>query len=99
MISNSEIFNGINCEIHTDLISSEAYSVDASIYEVLPLAIAIPKNEEELVKVMKLAFAHRIPMIPRGAATGITGGCLGKGLILDLSKYFTRILEINIEEE
>lgn len=99
MTSSVEILAATGCEIHSDLISREAYSVDASIYEVLPLAIALPKNEAELIEIVKVAYAEKIPLIPRGAATGIAGGCLGSGLIIDLSKYFTRILEINIEEE
>lgn len=99
MTSSVEKLQQTGCEIRFDRISREAYSVDASIYEVMPLAIALPKDEEELIQVMRVCHTEKIPMIPRGAATGIAGGCLGQGVILDLSKYFTRILEINIEEE
>lgn len=97
MTSNVDFLAQTGCEWHTDLVSRQAYSVDASIYEVLPLAIAIPKDEAELIAVVKAAYAHKIPIIPRGAATGIAGGCLGKGIVIDLSKYFTSILEINID--
>lgn len=99
MTSNVDFLHHIGCEWHTDLISCQAYSVDASIYEVLPLAVVLPKDERELVAVVKAAHDNKIPITPRGAATGIAGGCLGKGIIIDLSKYFTQILEINIEEE
>lgn len=85
-------------EVHDDEAHRKVYSVDASIYEIKPLAIAIPKTKDDLLWILKIAREEKIPVIPRGAATGITGGCLGKGLIIDLSKYLNHILEINIEE-
>lgn len=86
-------------EARFDTITRRAYSVDASIYEIEPLGVACPRNRAELLKVMQIAQRHTIPVIARGAATGITGGCIGKGLILDLSKYLHQILEINYAEE
>ena len=85
-----------HCEVHFDSISRHIYSVDASIYEVLPLGVAIPTNIEDLQKAVQLAGSLGISIIPRGAATGITGGCLGAGLILDTSKYLTRILALDL---
>lgn len=94
----TEIRRLTNAEVHEDEIHRRIYSVDASIYEVEPAAIAIPKTKQDLVTILKLAADAKIPVIPRGAATGITGGCIGKGLILDLSKYLNQILEINIDK-
>lgn len=94
----SEIKNSIEGEIKSDPISKIAYSVDASIYEVEPAMIVIPKNENDLRQTIKLAKAYEVPIIPRGAATGITGGCLGNGIVLDISKYLNKILEINFSE-
>ena len=86
-------------EARFDTITRRAYSVDASIYEVEPLGVVCPRNRAELLKVMEIAQHHAVPVIARGAATGITGGCIGKGLILDLSKYLHQIIEINYAEE
>lgn len=86
-------------EARFDTITRRAYSVDASIYEVEPMGVACPRNRAELLKIMEIAQRHAIPVIARGAATGITGGCIGKGLILDLSKYLHQIIEINYAEE
>ncbi len=85
-------------EVKSDIISKKAYSVDASIYEIEPLCIVLPKTVEDLLYSVQAAARHGVPIIPRGAATGITGGCLGKGLILDTSKYLHHILEINYEK-
>lgn len=96
-----KIFNDIKKEIelHDDIIHKKVYSVDASIYEIEPIAVALPKNREEVVKLVKISKQFQIPITPRGAATGITGGCIGRSLIMDLSKYMNRILEINYDSE
>lgn len=86
-------------ELHFDEISRAVYSIDASIYEVKPLGIAIPRNSEDLIKIVKIASQLAIPMTPRGAATGITGSCLGEGLIIDTSKYLCQILNLDLKKE
>lgn len=85
-------------EVYFDPMTRQVYSVDASIFEITPLGVAIPKNQADLTKIVKLAAKNQIPITVRGAATGITGGCLGIGLVVDLSKSISRILEINIEK-
>src|SRR5262245_46647328 len=87
------------CETHFDPLHRRVYSVDASIYEIEPQGIVIPKNKQALIQAVKTLLDGNVPIIPRGAATGITGGCLGKGIIIDCSKYLNRILEINLEKK
>lgn len=94
-----ELKNAISGEVRFDEAIRRAYSVDASIYEVMPLGVVTPKSIAELLAVMEIAQKHKIPLIARGAATGITGGCIGCGLIVDLSKYLRTIIKINYEEE
>jgi len=91
--------NKLKGEVRFDPLSRKIYSVDASIFEVEPLGIIIPTDKEDLLTAMRIAAEHNIPITPRGAATGITGSCLGRGLIIDTSQYLNHILEINIEEE
>jgi len=86
-------------EIHFDEIHRQVYSVDASIYEVEPLGIILPKSKQDLRQTVNISQAYNIPVIARGAATGITGGCLGKGLVIDCSKYLNNILEVNFEKQ
>lgn len=86
-------------DIYFDAIHKRAYSVDASIYEVEPIGIALPKSKQDLIALVKICHAFKVPMIARGAATGITGGCIGQGLIIDTSKYLNRILNIDWEEK
>ncbi len=86
-------------EVYFDAIHKQAYSVDASIYEIEPMGVVIPKTKEDIQEIIRIANEFKVSLIPRGAATGITGSCLGNGLIVDISKYLNQILEINYEEE
>ena len=96
MISlEKELRDSLEGNVHFDDVTRQVYSVDASIFEVTPLGVVIPKHLEDLRKAVQIAAFYRVPFTVRGAATGITGGCLGKGLILDLSKSLTHILAID----
>lgn len=95
----ADLQKNTDAEVHFDPIHKKVYSVDASIYEIEPLGIVLPKSKEDIFKIVKIAKDYGIPLTARGAATGITGGCLGEGLIIDTSKYLNKILTINYEEE
>lgn len=70
-----------------DKFSLDFYSVDSSSYLVKPLAVAIPKNEEDIILILKFASKKNIPVTVRGAGTGLVGSALGKGIILDLKNF------------
>lgn len=95
----NELKRVLEGEVRSDAATCCAYSVDASIYEVPPLLVVTPKEKEDIRKTVLIAAAHKVPVIARGAGTGITGGCLGNGIILDLSRHMNSVLEINIEQE
>lgn len=88
----------LKSEIRYDQVAKELYSTDASIYEVKPLAVLIPRSKSELVKAIEIAHQYAVPVIARGSATGIAGGCLGKGLVIDTSQHLNRVVEINYAE-
>lgn len=93
-----DVLQNTQSEVRLDPISKIAYSVDASIFEIEPLGVILPKTTADLQIVIQLANRYQIPLIARGAATGIAGGCIGKGVILDLSKYLNQILEIDLNK-
>ncbi|MFI5343713.1 MAG: FAD-binding and (Fe-S)-binding domain-containing protein, partial [Chlamydiales bacterium] len=68
-------------------------------FEVMPLGIVIPQTKKELARAVEIAHQFHLPVTVRGAATGITGGCLGRGLIIDTSKYLNRILHIDLDKQ
>jgi FAD/FMN-containing dehydrogenase/Fe-S oxidoreductase len=65
---------------------------------VKPYGVVIPRSQEGLEQAVSILSSEVLTMIPRGAATGITGGCLGEGVIIDTSKYLNRILDIKPEQ-
>jgi len=77
-----------------DLIKS-IYATDASVYRMLPLAVAYPKNADDIKLLIKFAKTHKTSLIPRTAGTSLAGQCVGKGIVVDVSKYFTKILDID----
>lgn len=98
-IIEQQLKDSIQGDVHFDPISLRAYSVDASIYEIEPIAIVIPKTKQDIIHAINIAHSHSIPVIARGAATGITGGCLGKGIIIDTSKYLSNIISIDLDKQ
>ncbi len=85
-------------EIRTDRFSRLLYSTDASIYQIEPLAILVPKGHEDVAAAVALAALHGLPLLPRGGGTSLAGQTVGAAVILDFSKYMNRILEVNLEE-
>lgn len=76
-----------------------AYSTDASVYQERPLAVALPQNINDIKKLIAFAIEQRTTLIPRAAGTSLAGQVVGNGIVVDISKYFTRILEVNVEEK
>lgn len=74
------------------------YATDASAYRELPLAVALPKSIEDIKQLVKFAKTESTSLIPRTAGTSLAGQVVGKGIVVDVSKYFTQILEVNQEE-
>jgi FAD/FMN-containing dehydrogenase/Fe-S oxidoreductase len=79
------------CEVRFDDLTRWLYATDASIYQVLPAAVAFPRSPAETSAVILAAAAASVPVTPRGAGTGLTGGALGDGLIIDLARYSRQI--------
>ncbi len=82
-------------EIYLDDLYQSIYATDASVYRSLPKAVAIPKTVSDLQSLVKFAQLHQLSLIPRAAGTSLAGQCVGNGIVVDLSKYFTKILEID----
>jgi FAD/FMN-containing dehydrogenase len=85
-------------ELYFDRTMRILYATDASAYREMPLAVAIPKTIEDLKKLIAFAHTEKTSLIPRTAGTSLAGQVVGNGIIVDVSKYFTKILELNTEE-
>ena len=93
-----ELAHNIHGDLFTDKKNRILYATDASAYREIPLAVVRPKNKEDLVKLVNFANQHNISLIPRTAGTSLAGQVVGSGIVVDISKYFTQILELNEKE-
>ncbi len=85
-------------ELYFDNLMRSIYATDASVYRELPLAVAIPQDIDDLQRIIQFASHHKTSIIPRTAGTSLAGQCVGNGIVVDVSKHFTKILEVNAEQ-
>src|SRR4051795_5587082 len=93
-----ELSDQLEGELFLDDTMKILYATDASAYREIPLAVAIPKTVADLKKLILFARANHTSLIPRTAGTSLAGQVVGNGIVVDLSKNFTRIIELNKEE-
>jgi FAD/FMN-containing dehydrogenase/Fe-S oxidoreductase len=82
-------------EVRFDPPSRKLYATDASIYQVEPLGVVIPRTAEDVVATVQVAAAMRVPITPRGGGTSLSGQSIGPGVVLDCSKYLNAVLDID----
>lgn len=85
-------FEGV---IYTDDLHKNIYATDASVYQILPQAVSIPKTVSDLKLLIDYALKNNTSLIPRTAGTSLAGQVVGEGIIVDVSKHFTQILDFN----
>ncbi len=88
---------GANCEIAFDNLTRQLYATDASIYQITPAAVAFPANARQVSALIDAAVQASVTVIPRGAGTGLAGGAIGDGLVVDFSRYNRDITDLDLE--
>ncbi|MCD4745977.1 MAG: FAD-binding protein [Bacteroidales bacterium] len=94
----TELKNQFNGDIYLDESTRLLYATDASAYKEIPLAVTRPKNIDDIKKLICLANEHKTSLIPRTAGTSLAGQVVGGGIVVDVSKYMTEIIELNENE-
>ncbi|MCP4756038.1 MAG: FAD-binding oxidoreductase, partial [Proteobacteria bacterium] len=89
----------IKGRVYTDGVSRIMYATDASPYKENPMAVVVPEEVEDLKRIVAFAGEEKIPIIPRGAGTSLAGQVVGGGIVVDLSRHFSRILELNVQDK
>jgi len=90
--------NALAPVVFFDEVTRGIYSTDASHYQIMPCAVLIPEDEDQVVTAIRIAAQHHIPVTARGAGTSLSGQTHGEGVVIDLSKHFDKVLEVNLEE-
>ena len=93
-----ELSRHVSGEVRFDKMTRMLYSTDASMYQIEPVGVVLPKNAEDVIAVVETANRHGVPVLPRGGGTSLAGQTVGKAIIIDFSKYMHDIIEVNEDE-
>jgi FAD/FMN-containing dehydrogenase/Fe-S oxidoreductase len=88
----------VSGEVRFDAVSRVLYSTDASIYQMEPVGVVIPRSVEDVLAVVELARDTGVPVLPRGGGTSLAGQTVNHAIVVDFSKYLNQVLEVNQEE-
>lgn len=91
------MLEGCGCEVRSDRLTRQLYATDASLYRIEPAAVAFPTSAAEVAAATRAAAEAGLPITPRGAGTGLTGGALGDGLVLETARHTGRIFGLDRE--
>ncbi|MBI4525793.1 MAG: FAD-binding protein [Deltaproteobacteria bacterium] len=94
----SELRKRLEGEVRFDRYSRLLYSTDASMYEIEPIGVVIPRDRGDVQAVIEIANRFGVPVLPRGGGTSLAGQTVGHAIVLDFSKHMNRVLEVNKEE-
>src|SRR6186997_3030301 len=99
---NDDLYHALEArvsgEVRFDRASRLMYSTDASIYEIEPIGVVIPRTHDDIFATMEIARDFKVPVLPRGAGTSLAGQTVGDAVVIDMSKYLNRVLEVNTDE-
>ncbi len=93
-----ELGKVVRGEVRFDDFSKALYSTDASIYQMEPVGVVIPRDRDDVVAVVEMAARHGVPVLPRCGGTSLAGQVVNHAIVIDFSKYMDRLLEVNPEE-
>jgi len=93
-----ELQSLVKGEILFDEFSRGRYSTDASIYQITPIVVTIPKDTKDVLSVLEYCKLNDLPILPRGAGSSQCGQSIGECVVIDYSKFQNQILDINLNE-
>ncbi len=85
-------------EVRFDPYSKALYSTDASLYRIEPIGVVVPKDKQDVIRTIQIAAERQIPILPRGGGTSLAGQCVGKAIVLDMSKYMNKLIAFDVDE-
>ncbi|MEE9439438.1 MAG: FAD-binding and (Fe-S)-binding domain-containing protein [Saprospiraceae bacterium] len=95
VLNLQELNDKIKGDLLTDDLHKIIYATDASVYRELPLGVVLPKDTKDICVILKWCFKNNVPLIPRAGGTSLAGQCVGSGLVIDVSKYLTKIISFD----
>ncbi|MDM8531456.1 FAD-linked oxidase C-terminal domain-containing protein [Anaerolineales bacterium HSG25] len=95
----AELGRQVQGTVQTDTYSKILYSTDASIYQVMPHGVLIPKSTEDVQAAVELAVKHQVPILARTAGSSLAGQAVNEALVIDFTRHLNQVLEVNEEEQ
>ena len=95
----NELNKRVDGDVRFDKMSRALWSTDASIYQIEPLGVVLPKHEDDVISVIEIANKFNVPVLPRGGGTSLAGSTIGEAIVIDFSQYMRSLKDINIEEK
>ena len=93
-----ELSSHVQGEVRFDKMSRALWSTDASIYQIEPVGVVLPKSNDDIIAVLETAHKYGVSVLPRGGGTSLAGQTVGESIILDFSRYMRDVIEINTDE-
>src|SRR6266700_1080731 len=90
---------GSHCDIAFDNLTRQLYATDASIYQIEPIAVAFPRGARQASAILQAAGQAGVAVIPRGAGTGLVGGAIGDGVVVDFSRHNRQITDLDLDRQ
>ncbi len=90
-----KLHNSLSGDVLFDNLHKTLYATDASVYRKIPLAVAFPKDKNDIITLIEFATKNNLTLIPRTAGTSLAGQCVGDGIVVDVSKHFTNIISFD----
>lgn len=88
----------VDGEVRFDKMTRMLYSADASIYQIEPVGVVLPKNADDVIAVVETARRHNVHVLPRGGGTSLAGQTVANAIVIDFSRHMRHIIELNAEE-
>lgn len=99
--SSSSLARRLRAEVEGDVLfdafSRGRYATDASIYQIMPLGVVVPRHQADVEKALQIAREEGVPVLPRGGGTSQCGQTVGEALVLDLSKHLRQVISLDVE--
>lgn len=95
----TELGAAVTGEVCFDNFTRMLYSTDASLYQIQPVGVVIPRNAADVQATVEIATRHRVPVLPRGSGSSLAGQAVGTAIILDCSKYMDKVTSIDAEAQ
>jgi len=94
-----ELKQAVRGDVYFDDVSRAVYATDASLFQIVPRCVVVPVDEADVRRTMEIALRLQVPITARGGATSLSGQTYGPGIVLDVSKYMNRVLEVNVAQQ